>query len=64
LKKHHPNKTLIKSFRLTEVDFAMIERECCRQNVVFSDFVRNAIMAAALEPEGSKHSVKADAGHD
>jgi hypothetical protein len=64
LKTDHLNKTLIKSFRLTEVDFAMIERECCRQKVVFSDFVRKAIMAAALEPEGSKHSVKAGGGHD
>jgi hypothetical protein len=63
LKKHHPNKTLIKSFRLTEVDFAMIEKECRRRNVVFSVLVRKAIMAAALEPEGSKHSVKG-AGHD
>jgi len=51
LKKDLLNKTLIKSFRLTEVDFAMVEQECRRRNVVFSDFVRTAILAAALKPE-------------
>jgi hypothetical protein len=46
LKKDHPNKALIKSFRLTEIHFAMIEEECRRRHVVFSDFVRKATLAA------------------
>jgi hypothetical protein len=64
LQKNDPNKKLIKSFRLTESDFAMIEKECRCRSIRFSDFVRKAIMAAALKPEGSNHSVKAGAGHE
>jgi hypothetical protein len=64
LQKNHPNKKLIKSFRLTESDFALIEQECRRRSIRFSVFVRKAIMTAALKPEGSNHSVKTGAGHE
>ena len=64
MQKSHPSKTLIKSFRLTEVDFALIEKECRRGSIHFSDFVRKAIMAATLKPVGSNHGVKAGADHD
>ena len=64
MQKNDPNKKLIKSFRLTESDFAMIDKECRRRSIRFSDFVRKAITAATLKPEGSKHSVKAGTDHD
>jgi hypothetical protein len=51
LKKDHPNKTLIKSFRLTEIHLAMIEEECRRRHVVFSDFVREATLAAVKQAD-------------
>ena len=49
MKKDRPNKTVIKSFRLAEAELAMIDKECRRRNVDFSDFVRKAILAAALK---------------
>jgi len=49
LNKSRLNKILIKSFRLTEIHFEMIEEECRRRNVVFSDFVREATLAAVKQ---------------
>jgi hypothetical protein len=58
LKRDHLNKTLVKSFRLTEIHFAMIEGECRRCDVVFSEFVRKATLAAVNQAE-RRHDLKA-----
>jgi hypothetical protein len=63
LQKNHPNKTLIKSFRLSEVDFALIEMDCRRRSIRFSEFVRKAIIAATLKPERS-NTASTGAGHE
>ena|SRR5262245_35625220 len=53
LTKNCLNKTLIKSFRLTEVHFAIIEEECRRRHIGFSDFVREATLAAVRQAENT-----------
>jgi hypothetical protein len=52
LKEHYAlsdtkwNKRIIKSFRLTEGQLALIEEECRLRNVNFSAYVREATMSA------------------